>query len=244
MTDRRGEQLLRLVYVMDELRSPGGCPWDAQQTHQSLLEYLLEEAYETVEAVETGDRAALREELGDVLLQVVFHSRIAQEDEVAPFDIDDVAEGICEKLIRRHPHVFNAKAEEDSQVDGDLHVRWDKMKAAEKARTSVTEGVPAAMPSSLFAMKLLGRASRNEITSTVAPVSAAAETVAASAIETLSHDHLGDDLVTAVGEVMLAVIALASARGIDAEAALRSAVRGYRERILDAEASAREAAVG
>jgi NTP pyrophosphatase (non-canonical NTP hydrolase) len=101
-----GAALLDLVAVMDRLRSPGGCPWDAEQTHASLVPYLVEETYEAVEAIESGERDHMAEELGDVLLQVVFHARVAQEDEVAPFDIDDVAAGIAAKLRRRHPHVF------------------------------------------------------------------------------------------------------------------------------------------
>ena len=106
MTQPAGSALLDLVAVMDRLRSPGGCPWDAEQTHASLLPYLVEETYEAVEAIEAGDRAHMAEELGDVLLQVVFHARVAQEDAQAPFDIDDVAAGIADKLRRRHPHVF------------------------------------------------------------------------------------------------------------------------------------------
>ncbi len=99
-------ELLRLLEVMDRLRSPGGCPWDAKQSHQSLIKYLLEESYEFVESVDNEDRQAMREELGDILLQVYFHSRIAQEHPTDPFTIEDVAKGIAEKLIRRHPHVF------------------------------------------------------------------------------------------------------------------------------------------
>ncbi len=113
-----GEPLLELIAVMDRLRSPGGCPWDAEQTHQSLVSYLTEEAHEAVEAIETGDRAAMREELGDVLLQVMFHSRIAQEDESDPWSIDDVAAGIATKLVARHPHVFG-----DETADSAAHVR-------------------------------------------------------------------------------------------------------------------------
>ncbi|MDZ7578476.1 MAG: MazG nucleotide pyrophosphohydrolase domain-containing protein [Candidatus Nanopelagicales bacterium] len=102
----RGGKFLELVAVMDTLRSPGGCPWDAQQTHRSLAEYLIEECYETVEAIETDDDAGMLEELGDLLLQIVFHARIAQDNPDRPWDIDDVAEGIIDKLVRRHPHVF------------------------------------------------------------------------------------------------------------------------------------------
>ena len=104
--DLPGARLLDLVATMDRLRSPGGCPWDAEQTHESLVTYLVEETYETIEAIETGDRDHLREELGDLLLQVMFHSRIAAEHTEAPWSVDDVAGDIVDKLVRRHPHVF------------------------------------------------------------------------------------------------------------------------------------------
>ena len=115
-------ELLRLLEVMDRLRSPGGCPWDAEQTHQSLIKYLLEESYEFVDAVDADDRSAMREELGDVLLQVYFHSRIAQDHPSDPFSIDDVAAGIADKLIRRHPHVFgDVQAETSDEVRSEEH---------------------------------------------------------------------------------------------------------------------------
>ena len=129
---------------MDRLRSPGGCPWDAEQTHESLVPYLIEEAHEAVEAIESGDRAHMAEELGDVLLQVVFHARVAQEHPEAPFDIDDVAGGIVEKLVRRHPHVF---ADVDADTAAEVAANWEQIKAAEKAgRTSVLDGIPAGLP--------------------------------------------------------------------------------------------------
>lgn len=129
---KRGERVLELVEVMDRLRSPGGCPWDARQTHASLVEYLVEEAYETVEAIEDEDDAGLREELGDLLLQVVFHARIAQETDGEGWDIDDVAQGIVEKLIRRHPHVFaNVDADTAEQVEAN----WHALKAQEKGES-------------------------------------------------------------------------------------------------------------
>src|SRR5690349_22436888 len=113
---------------MDRLRSPGGCPWDAQQTHRSLVPYALEEAAELAEAVEADDRAGLREELGDLLLQVVFHARIAQEDPDDPFDVQDVAADLVAKLVRRHPHVFgDAEAVQDEEGQ---HVAWDRAKRA------------------------------------------------------------------------------------------------------------------
>ena len=136
---KRGESVLDLIEVMDRLRSPGGCPWDARQTHQSLVEYLVEEAYETVEAIEGGDDSGLREELGDLLLQVVFHSRIAQERGEEGWDVDDVARGIVEKLIRRHPHVF---ADVDADTAEQVEANWHALKAEEKGRASVVDGIP------------------------------------------------------------------------------------------------------
>ncbi len=144
-----GLALLDAVLVMDRLRSPGGCPWDAEQTHRTLMPYLLEEAYETLEALEDDDPEALREELGDLLLQILFHARIADG-----WTVDDVAQGLVDKLIRRHPHVF-AGAPAD-----DLQGSWDAIKSAEKGRTSVTEGVPLGQPALMLAAKLQRRATR------------------------------------------------------------------------------------
>lgn len=148
------DALRELVAVMDRLRSPGGCPWDAEQTHVSLAPYAIEEAYELAEAVEAGDRAGLREELGDLLLQVVFHARLAQEDADDPFDVDDVAADLTAKLVRRHPHVF---AEGDAT---DLHGQWDRIKKDEKQRESVFDGIPVALPALARAQKVAGRAQR------------------------------------------------------------------------------------
>ena len=149
--DPPGARLLDVVAVMDRLRSEGGCPWDAKQTHASLMPYLLEEAYETYEALETGDLAHLREELGDLLLQIVFHARIASE---TGFDIDDVAGDLVAKLVRRHPHVF-AGAPAD-----DLEGSWEALKQAEKGRVSVTEGIPLGQPALMLAAKLQRRAAK------------------------------------------------------------------------------------
>ena len=126
----RGSHFPELVAVLDRLRSPGGCPWDAAQTNQSLVEYLIEEAYESVEAIDSNDSEAMREELGDLLLQVVFHARISQEQDNG-WDIDSVIDGITDKLVRRHPHVFG-----DEQVDSaaDVELSWHERKAKEKKR--------------------------------------------------------------------------------------------------------------
>ncbi|MER0246409.1 MazG family protein, partial [Streptomyces sp. HSW2009] len=151
--DLPGARLLDLVQVMDEIRA--SCPWSAERTHQSLAKYGLEEAYELVEAIEAGDRAELREELGDVLLQVVFHARIAQEDADEPFGIDDVAAGIVDKLIRRHPHVFG---DATAQTPDEVKAHWLRTKAIEKRRASVTDGVPLDQPALALAAKLVSRA--------------------------------------------------------------------------------------
>ena len=150
------DALRELVAVMDRLRSPGGCPWDAAQTHASLVPYLLEEAHELAEAIDEGDRAGLREELGDVLLQVVFHARVAQEDPDDPFDIEDVARDLVAKLVHRHPHVF---AGADTPAER-LHVQWDAIKKAEKQRESALDGIPGSLPSLARAQKLAARAQR------------------------------------------------------------------------------------
>lgn len=157
--DVPGARLLDLVAVMDRLRSPGGCPWDAEQTHHSLLPHLLEETHEVIEAIErpASDphrRAHVVEELGDLLLQIVFHARVGREHPEEPFDIDQVAAGIVEKLVRRHPHVFA-----DVEVDGAEQVaaNWDQIKAAEKQRTGIFDGIPASLPALARAQKMLDR---------------------------------------------------------------------------------------
>jgi XTP/dITP diphosphohydrolase len=212
---------------MDRLRSPGGCPWDAKQSHLSLVEYLLEESYEAVEAIESGDRASLREELGDVLLQVMFHARIAQEDTDDPFDIDDVAGAIVDKLISRHPHVFS-----DAVAPTAEHVeqRWDELKAAEKQRESVSDGVPLGMPALLLAMKLYGRAAKGgEVTASVPVAPERAQAAADEAIAAVGADEVG------YGTLLMAIAAQAKRDGVDAEAALRDAIRRYRALVRQAE---------
>ncbi|MCA0331017.1 MAG: MazG family protein [Actinobacteria bacterium] len=224
MAYRRGERLLDLVAVMDRLRSPGGCPWDAQQTHESLVEYLVEEAYETVEAIETSDDAALREELGDLLLQVVFHSRIAEEHP-QPWSIDDVAAGIVDKLVSRHPHVFG---DVDAATAEEVERNWSVLKAAEKGRESVTDGVPQALPALVLAAKLLSRSKALGLPATDDDAAAAA----AHAVASVSGGTPSED---AYGRLLLALAAQARRDGVDAEQALRGAVRTYRAQVRSAE---------
>ena len=212
-----GRELVRLVEVMDRLRSPGGCPWDAEQTHESLVQYLVEETYETVDAIDSGDREALLEELGDVLLQVVFHARIAQEHPEQPWTIDDVAHGIAEKLIRRHPHVFG---DVEVETASDVNANWQAIKNAEKGRTSVTEGVPTSLPPVTQAHKLLSRAAYGEVEHEPVP------STALDAARVLIAACHGD-----AGEALLAVTAASHAEGIDADTHMRHAVRRLRERL-------------
>jgi XTP/dITP diphosphohydrolase len=209
--------LADLVAVMDRPRSPGGCPWDAEQTLETLVQYAVEEVYEVAEAVETGDRELLREELGDLLLQVVFQARVAQEHESEPFDLGDVATGIAAKLRRRHPHVFGDAVAADA---AEVHRRWEAIKTAEKARVSVLDGVPPALPALARAQKVVGRARRNGL-----PLPAAAP--AGDAAE--------------IGARLLALAVAAQDAGVDAEAALRAASREYEARVRAAEAGASQA---
>ncbi len=232
--DAPGARLLDLVAVMDRLRSPGGCPWDAEQTHESLRPYLLEETYETLETIDGGDRVGLREELGDLLLQVVFHARIAEEDADTPWSIDDVAAGIVEKLVRRHPHVF---AEGYAPTAAHVEVNWRQLKAVEKGRVSTLEGVALAQPALALADKLM---SRVEDAGLDVPVPVLERDVGGTG-ENLGND-MSDDIGDHIGELLLSVVAHARRRGVDAEAALRGAARRYAERVRAAERVAEETA--
>jgi XTP/dITP diphosphohydrolase len=213
--DVPGSRLLDLVAVMDRLRSPGGCPWDAEQTHESLVKYLIEEAHEAAEAIESGDRAHIREELGDVLLQVAFQSRVGEEHAEDPFDIDDVAAGIVEKLVRRHPHVF---ADTDASTPEEVERNWELIKAQERAAKAATageathpggeaghesllHGIPASLSTLLVAEKVLARLERTG--------------------GDLSVATGGED----VGARLLALVAQARADGESADALLRKALR-------------------
>ena len=207
--------LIRLVEVMDRLRSPGGCPWDAEQTHESLLKYQLEESYEYIEAVEKGDRADMREELGDLLLQVYFHARIAQEHPNDSFNIDDVAKGVADKLVNRHPHVFGDTKVSSSQ---EVHANWERIKNEEKGRTEFDEGVPLNQPALALAAKLILRAEKNGLTrpQPVAP----------------NVNSLDEE--SALGDALLALISWAVKEDLDPEAALRKAALRYRDSIKEA----------
>ena len=210
-----GSELVRLVNVMDRLRSPGGCAWDAEQTHESLIKYLLEESYEFIDAIETDDRAGMREELGDVLLQVYFHSRIAQDHPTDSFTIDDVAGAIADKLISRHPHVF-----ENLAVSGtdEIIENWEAIKAREKGRTSAIDGVAMSQPALPLMAKLIYRAEKF-----------GRET----GITAMNSDEQATE--ESVGQALASVIAWAHQHGIDPELALRAQARAVIARIQSAE---------
>ncbi|MER6401072.1 MazG family protein [Kitasatospora sp. NPDC001603] len=215
--DLPGARLLDLVSVMDRLRSPGGCPWDAEQTHASLVKYLVEESFELVEAIEEGDRDTLREELGDVLLQVFFHSRIAEEHPTDAFSIDDVAGDIVEKLMYRHPHVFG-----DVEAEGaaEVEANWEALKAAEKSeRESVLDGVPAGLPALAYAAKLVSRVRRAGFTG----------------VPDAAYELPAELTAESAGRLLLAVAQRAFDAGVDVDAALRAAARGYRDAVRAAE---------
>ena len=203
---------------MNQLRSLGGCDWDAKQTHDSLLKYLLEESYEFIDAVEKNDRAAIQEELGDLLLQVYFHSRIAEEHAKDPFDIEDVAKTVADKLINRHPHVFSSdeKIKQFDQLnntvsDEERVSAWERVKATEKQRTSALDGVALNQPALTLSTKILERIKRLQIKNieiSVAPIS--------NSKNDLSNAEVFGDLI-------LALINQAIENGIDPETALRAA---------------------
>jgi len=210
-----GSELQRLVGVMDRLRSPGGCPWDAEQTHESLVKYLLEESYEFIDSVDAKDREGMREELGDVLLQVYFHSRIAQDHPTDPFSIEDVARSIADKLIRRHPHVF-----EGLQVSGTEEIieNWEEIKAREKGRTSALDGVALAQPALPLVEKLLYRAEKYKVN-----------------VELTKYQSEKPATQESVGEALASIIAWARDNEIDPENALRLYGRQIAEQIKAAE---------
>ncbi|MCR2817036.1 MazG nucleotide pyrophosphohydrolase domain-containing protein [Microbacterium jiangjiandongii] len=199
------------------------CVWTQQIDHRALVPYLVEEAAELVDAVEAGSREDLREELGDLLWQVLFHAQVAASDPDDPFDIDDVARDLTEKMVRRHPHVF---AGETATTPEEVLVHWNAAKAAEKhARTSVLDGVSRHMPSLALAQKLLGKAASVGVT-VVAPFDGDAPPPAPA-------PALGDE--AALGDALLALVATARARGWDAERALRERLRDLEGEIRSAE---------
>ena len=219
----------KLVKIMRQLRSPGGCPWDLKQTHQTLKPYLIEEAYEVLDAIDDGDDGEICEELGDLLLQIVFHAQIAREEK--RFDVEDVAAAISEKLIRRHPHIFG-----DATVDGADQVvaNWEAIKASEKEQkgkdTSVLEGVPRHLPALLRARCVQERAAKvgfdwshsGEIArKTREEVDEFLQAVAAEDAEKIEEE---------LGDLLFSHVNMARFLGICPEEALRKTIRKFEVR--------------
>ena len=210
-------ELDELIAVLEKLRAPGGCVWDREQTHASLVQYLVEETFELVDAIESGDRDELIEELGDVLYQVIFHADIAAE--AGEFTLEDVAAHMRQKMVARHPHVFGDATGHVVAADtaDDVVATWEKVKAVEKAhRTSVLEGIPQGMPSLALADKTLGRAAKVGV-------------VREAAVIPATEQELGDEL--------LAMVVAAKAAGLDSERALRGALRTLQDEVRRAEAT-------
>ena len=210
-------ELDELIAVLEKLRAPGGCVWDRDQTHASLVQYLVEETFELVDAIEAGDRDELIEELGDVLYQVIFHADIAAE--AGEFTLEDVAKHMRQKMVARHPHVFGDASGRLVEVEtpDDVVATWESVKAVEKAhRTSVLQGIPQGMPSLALADKTLGRAAKVGV-------------VREAAVVPDTEQELGDQL--------LAMVVAAKAAGLDSERALRGALRGLQNEVRAAEAA-------
>ncbi|QEO09546.1 nucleoside triphosphate pyrophosphohydrolase [Protaetiibacter larvae] len=208
-------KLEELVAVLEHLRAPGGCAWDREQTHASLVQYLIEESYELVDAIEAGDDAELVEELGDVLYQVIFHSDIAAEE--GRFSLEDVAAHMTAKMVGRHPHVFGDAVADTPDA---VMARWDELKRVEKpGRSSVLDGIPQGMPALALAAKLVGRAEKVGLAPEAAPAIPVSE--------------------AALGDELLATVVAARAAGLDAERALRDALRRLQDDIRAAESSPR-----
>ena len=209
MSEPTHPELDALIAVMARLRGEDGCAWDREQSHESLLKYLIEESHEFIDAVESGDRTHMIEELGDVLYQVLFHADLGAADPDFPFTIEDVARVAREKMVGRHPHVFG---DVTADTADEVVANWEKWKAAEKPeRTSAFEGLPKGLPALALADKVIGKLDESPTPS---------ELVTATTTE--------DDL----GDLLVAIVSAARANGLDAERALRTAVRRV---IADAE---------
>lgn len=230
-----GTTLARLVQVMQRLLAPDGCPWDREQSLESLRKYVLEEACEVIDAIDSGDRAALREELGDLLLQVVFQAELARRE--GAFAIDDVVEGIVDKLVSRHPHVFGDLEAKDAD---EVLVNWEKLKAKEKGQRGVLGGVPRSLPALTRAQRVGEKVSRvgfdwedaegsrAKVREELAELDHAIAQKDASAIE----DEMGD--------VLFALVNLSRHMDVDAEGALRRTIEKFTRRFAHVEARVRE----
>jgi len=240
-----GDAFAELVRIIDRLRSPGGCPWDREQTHESLKPMMIEEAYEAVEAIDLGDDQELMGELGDLLLQVVFHSRIAVED--ARFNITDVIKRVTEKMVRRHPHVF---ADDKAETADDVLRSWEAIKAAELAAKgkaseqdgSMLDSVSRSLPAVMEAYQMTTKVSRvgfdwPDVGSVLLKLEEEAEELkSAVAAPNPSHTEVSEE----VGDLLFAVVNVARLLGVDPESSLKGANRKFRRRFKHIEDRLRE----
>lgn len=243
------QEFARFVVLIETLRAPGGCPWDAEQTHHSLVRHLVEEAYEVVDALErlpadapggdepvpAGDYARVEEELGDLTAQVVFHATLAREE--GAFTMREVLRGIREKLVHRHPHVF---ADVEADTADDVMRNWEQLKRSEKQSDSLVDEVPMSLPGLLLAHKLYRKASAAGLPLLTADEAASVVEDAARRLAGLPEDAPEGDVERLLGDLVAAVALLARQRGIDAERAIRSWSHRFRDRFRAAEALARE----
>ncbi len=223
-TSRGGEGVLDLIKVQARLRAPDGCPWDREQTHRTLARHLLEETHEVLEAIDADDDDAIRDELGDLLLQVTFHAEIARDE--GRWDVDDVADGLVRKLIHRHPHVFGDVDVDDAD---EVLVNWEKLKAEEAGgRTAVEAGIPGSLPALARAAKVQRRAAGwgFEWRTIEHAMEKLREEVGELDAVTSQPDRAEEEL----GDVLLAVVAVARKLGLDAESALRRATTRFADR--------------
>lgn len=232
---QRGERLPELVAIMQRLLSPDGCPWDREQTLQSLRPYVIEEAHEVVDAIDRNDLSGLREELGDLLLQIVFQSQIQDS-----FGIDDVIGAICEKMVRRHPHVFGGEHAHDADA---VRERWEAIKAREKAERGVLEGVPVAMPALLRAQRVAEKAAHLGLDWPDATGPRAKLDEEVRELDEALAKGDAEAAASELGDVLFSVACLARKHGIDAEAALRGTLERFSARVRHVERAARERGV-
>jgi XTP/dITP diphosphohydrolase len=224
-------ELEQLIAVLEQLRAPGGCAWDAEQTHESLVRYLVEETYELIDAIESGNREELIEELGDVLYQVIFHSDIAAHTPGEEFTLEDVAAHMTAKMVGRHPHVYGQLANElaanaVTDTASDVNARWDEIKKLEKpSRTSVLDGVPQGMPALALADKLVGKAEK--LGMSVPTVRGGIGGVADSSANTEAE----------LGAQLLSIVASSREKRLDPERALRGAIRMLQDEMRAAESA-------
>ncbi|MFQ5431564.1 MAG: nucleoside triphosphate pyrophosphohydrolase [Nitrospinota bacterium] len=216
------KKLSDLAAIMDRLREEDGCPWDRKQTHESLKNYLIEEAYEVIEAIESGDDAMLREELGDLLFQVIFHSRLAKEK--GTFTLEDVLTEISEKMIRRHPHVFGADSLKSSD---EVLERWEQIKQKEKKRDSILDGIPASLPALIRAKRIQERAARVgfDWPKTEDVWKKVEEEWEELQQARKNNDH--ENIVEEIGDMLIAIVNLGRFIDVDADDALKKSINKF-----------------